>query len=147
MIRVVIDTNVVVSAALNDDSLPAAVVSLAIGQKILMFVSDAVLTEYETVLHRPLLKLPAKRIETLLTNIRGASRLVHPTRTITEIKMDDPDNRFLECAHAADAEYLVTGNTKHFPKSFETTTIVTPKQFIDLLLPLLAQLRNEKTPG
>ena len=146
MIRVVIDTNVVVSAALNDDSLPAAVLSLAIDQTILMFVSATVLAEYEKVLHRPRLKFHPKRIEALLTNIRDASRLVHPTRTITEIKKDDPDNRFLECAHAADADYLVTGNTKHFPKTFEKTTIVTPKQFIDLLLPLLAQLRNENKP-
>ena len=65
-------------------------------------------------------------------------------RTITVIKNDDPDNRFLECAHAAAADYLVTGNTKHFPAVFETTTIVTPKQFTDLLPPLFVQLGNEK---
>ena len=38
---------------------------------------------------------------------------------------------------------LVTGNTRHFPKVFGTTAIVTPKQFIDLVLPLLAKLRNK----
>jgi putative PIN family toxin of toxin-antitoxin system len=58
MIRAVIDTNVVVSAALNDDSLPAAVLSLALDKNILMFVSAPVLAEYETVLSRPHLKLP-----------------------------------------------------------------------------------------
>jgi len=145
MIRVVIDTNVVVSAALNDDGLPASIVSLAIHQKIRMFVSAAVLAEYEKVLNRPRMKFDPLRIEALLAHIRHASKLVLPTRTIAEIKKDDPDNRFLECADAARAEYLVTGNTKHFPKAFETTNIVTPKQFIDLLLPLLAQLRSEKT--
>jgi hypothetical protein len=39
---------------------------------------------------------------------------------------------------------LVTGNTRHFPKAFGMTAIVTPKQFIDLVLPLLAKLRNKK---
>ena len=56
MIRVVIDTNVVVSAALNDEGLPSAVLSLAIGQRIRMFVSPAVLVEYENVLNRPRMK-------------------------------------------------------------------------------------------
>jgi predicted nucleic acid-binding protein len=50
--------------------------------------------------------------------------------------------RLLECAQAAGAEYLVTGNTRHFPKA--VTAIVTPKQFIDVVLPLLAKLRNRK---
>ena len=143
MIRVVIDTNVVVSAALNDDGLPAAVLSLAINRAVLMFVSPAVLTEYETVLHRPRLKLNPKRISAILADIRAASRLVHPGGIVAEIKNDDPDNRFLECARAAAAEYLVTGNTKHFPETFETTTIVTPKQFVELVLPLLAQYDKE----
>ncbi len=139
MIRVVIDTNVVVSAALNDHSLPAAVVSLAIDQKILMFVSRAVLDEYETVLNRPRMKFNPTRVKALLADIRMASKLVQPTHVINEIK-DEPDNRFLECATAARAEYLVTGNTKHFPKTFKAITIVTPKQFIDLVLPILAKL-------
>lgn len=68
-----------------------------------------------------------------------------PTPTITVIKNDDPDNRFLECALAAAADYLVTGNSKHFPVTFEKTMIVTPKQFTDLLLPLFVELRHEKS--
>jgi uncharacterized protein len=139
MIRVVIDTNVVVSAALNDDSLPAAVLSLAIDKHILMFVSAPVLAEYEAVLNRPHLKLPLGRITALLADIRSTAQLVHPTRIIAKIKKDESDNRFLECAHAAAVDYLVTGNTKHFPPTFENITIVTPKEFIDLLLPHLTQ--------
>jgi putative PIN family toxin of toxin-antitoxin system len=46
MIRVVIDTNVVVSANLRDESLPAAILDLAANKKILMCVSDALLAEY-----------------------------------------------------------------------------------------------------
>jgi putative PIN family toxin of toxin-antitoxin system len=109
-----------------------------------MCVSEAVLTEYEEVLSRPRLKLTRQRIARSLAVIRKTSLLVKPTRTVTVIKNDDPDNRLLECAQAASATYLVTGNAKHFPRTFEATTIVTPRQFIDLILPLLAKLRNEE---
>jgi putative PIN family toxin of toxin-antitoxin system len=146
MIRVVIDTNVVVSANLVDEGLPAAILDLAANKRILMCVSEAVLAEYKEVLERPRLKLAPQRIARSLSVIRKKSLLVKPARTVTVIK-DDPDNRFLECAHASSADYLVTGNTKHFPKTFKRTAIVTPKQLIDALLPLLAQLRREKTRG
>ena len=143
MIRAVIDTNVVVSANLNDEGLPAAILDLAANKRILMCVSEQVLAEYKEVLNRPRLKLPPQRsIARTLTVIRKTSLLVKPKGTVTIIE-DEPDNRLLECARAAAADYLVTGNTKHFPATFEGTRIVTPKQFIDLILPFIAQLRNE----
>jgi uncharacterized protein len=127
MIRVVIDTNVVVSASLRDEGLPAAILDLAANKTILMCVTEAVLAEYKEVLNRPRLKLSAQRIARSLAVIRKTSLLVKPTQTVTIIKNDDPDNRFLECAQAAGAEYLVTGNTKHFPKTFGATTILPPQ--------------------
>jgi putative PIN family toxin of toxin-antitoxin system len=129
-----------------DEGLSAAILDLAAFKRILMCVSEAVLAEYKEVLHRPRLRLTPQRIARSLAVIRKTSLLAKPARTVTLIK-DEPDNRFLECAHASAADYLVTGNTKHFPKTFEKTTIVTPKQLIDVLLPLLAQLRNQKTRG
>ena len=142
MIRAVIDTNVVVSANLSDDGLPAAIMDLAASKQILMCVSEAVLTEYKEVLNRPRFKLTPPRIAATLVVIRKTSFHVKPTRTVSIIKVDEPDNRLLECAEAAGADYLVTGNTKHFPKTFKNTAIVTPKQFMDLLLPQLAQLNR-----
>jgi len=139
MIRVVIDTNVVVSANLVDEGPSAAVLSLAIDKKIRMYVSAAVLAEYEEVLHRPRLKFAPKRIEDSLADIRDAAELVQPTRNIEEIRRDEPDNRFLECADAAGAEYIITGNIKHFPRVFENIQIVTPQQFLQLIVPQLAQ--------
>jgi putative PIN family toxin of toxin-antitoxin system len=140
MIRVVIDTNVVVSANLKDEGLPAAILDLAANKTIQMCVSDAVFAEYKDVLNRPHLKLTPQRIARSLAVIRKTSRFVKPTKTVTVIKDDEADNRLLECASAARADYLITGNTRHFPKVFQETTIVTPKRFIDLLLPILAQL-------
>ena len=91
MIRVVIDTNVVVSANLVDEGPSAAILSLAIDKKIRMFVSAAVLAEYEEVLHRPRLKFDPTHIEASLADIRDTAELVQPTRNIEEIKKDEPD--------------------------------------------------------
>jgi predicted nucleic acid-binding protein len=46
------------------------------------------------------------------------------------VSPDEADNRFLECAAAAGADYLVTGNIKDFPQRFKATRILTPQQFV-----------------
>jgi putative PIN family toxin of toxin-antitoxin system len=57
MIRVVIDTNVLVSALLTSGGLPEAVIDLAISGDLLSFASESVLAEYEEVLKRPRLAI------------------------------------------------------------------------------------------
>jgi putative PIN family toxin of toxin-antitoxin system len=132
MIRVVVDTNVVVSANLVDEGLPASILDLAANQKILMCVSEDILAEYQEVLRRPRFKLALARIETSMALIRNTSRLIKPRR-ILKVSPHESDNRFYECAEAAKANFLITGNTKHFPESHQTTSIVTPREFIDLI--------------
>ena len=134
MIRVVLDTNIVVSANLQDLGLPAAVLDLAIGRKVQTFISPPVLAEYEDVLHRARLKLSAARVEAALEAIRRSSKLVEPALTITWSK-DTSDNRLLECAETAVADYLVTGNLKHFPREWKTTKIVTAREFLAEVVP------------
>ena len=55
-----------------------------------------------------------------------------PTQTIKACT-DPDDDILLECAHAARADYLVTGNLKHFPQSWASTLVATPRRFLDLL--------------
>ena len=134
MIRVVIDTNIVVPANLKDYGLPAAVLDLATSGKVQMFISPPVLAEYEDVLHRPHLKLSPARVEAAVAVIRRSSKLVVPTRTITWSK-DASDNRLLECAEAAAADYLVTGNIKHFPLRWKATKVVSAREFLAEAVP------------
>ena len=61
--------------------------------------------------------------------IRTGSLLVRPVETLT-VSPDEPDNGFLECADAAKADYLVTGNLRHFPKEWKTTKVVTARELI-----------------
>lgn len=77
MNRVVLDTNVVISALLTPTGTEAAVLLWALDGAVALYVSVPILQEYEDVLRRPCLKLPASKIEGALAVLRKASRLVH----------------------------------------------------------------------
>jgi putative PIN family toxin of toxin-antitoxin system len=130
MIRVVLDTNVVVSALLRSGGLPEAVFNLAIGGEIQACVSEPILAEYEDVLRRARLAIHPDKVAVALARIRAAASLVQPLARVTAA-LDPDDNVFLECAEAARADYLVTGNRRHFPDRWRETWIVTPRQFMD----------------
>jgi putative PIN family toxin of toxin-antitoxin system len=83
MIRVVVDTNVVVSGVLVDEGLPASILDLAANKSILMVISADVLAEYEAVLGRPRFKIAPSRIRQVLSIIRKTSLLVKPTRILS----------------------------------------------------------------
>jgi uncharacterized protein len=116
MIGVILDTNVLVSANLNSDGLEALVVSLALNRKVQLYVSEPILAEYERVLLYPRLKFSPQEVGRFMALVRRASVLVKPAHMVSE-STDDADNRFLECAETAGADFLVTGNRRHFPKS------------------------------
>ena len=129
MLKVVYDTNVIVSAVLKPGSIPASLVTLALQRRVKLCVSQALLDEYKEVLNRPKFGLQAHAVEALLQDIAQSAQFVHPTERITAA-LDKDDNHILECAVAAGADYLVTGNTKHFPTpTFRRTAIVTPAEF------------------
>ena len=131
MIRVVLDTNVIVSAYLNEDGLPFFILKLALAGLIRLRVSEPVLAEYEELLHRKRFPLDRRRANLLLKKIRSASEIVKSAGRLTE-SPDPDDNMFLECAEASKADYLVTGNLAHFPKSWKYTKVITPRTFITI---------------
>jgi putative PIN family toxin of toxin-antitoxin system len=133
MIRVVIDTNVLVSALLQPEGLPAAVWMLALSGRVQPCVSDEVLAEYEDVIRRPRFKRDAETIEGTLQAIRKAARHVGPA-THADSCSDPDDNMFLECAEAAHADYLVTGNQRHFPEHWKKTRVIGVREFIEILI-------------
>ena len=112
--RLVIDTNVVVSAALNPEGLQRTVLLLAITKPARLYVSEAVLDEYAGVLSRPRLHIRKGIRQQLLQLIKNHSHIVARSRRL-EVCSDPDDNRFIECADAARADYLITGNQRHFP--------------------------------
>jgi uncharacterized protein len=135
-LRLVIDTNVVVSAALKPESLQRTTFLLAITKPARLYVSRPILDEYTDVLSRPELKIRKGLRQQLLQLVKNRGNLVVPSRRL-EVSRDPDDNRFLECADAARADYLVTGNLRHFPRFWKKTKIITPREFIGLVAPHL----------
>ena len=130
--RVVLDTNILVSGLLQPKGLPALVLLLAFAEQFDLYISPAVLAEYEEVLHRPKLRLEAREIDTTLKKLREIGQLVRPIRTL-QISSHESDNRLYECAQAAQADYLVTGNRRHFTKELPPTKIVNARELLEKL--------------
>jgi putative PIN family toxin of toxin-antitoxin system len=131
MISVVLDTNIVVSANLNSGGLEALVVSLALNRKFNVYVSSPILTEYEQVLLYPRLKFAREEVSKFLALVTHGSTMVRPTHTVSASR-DETDNRFLECAESAGADYLVTGNKRHFPNYWKKTRTVNARELLSL---------------
>jgi putative PIN family toxin of toxin-antitoxin system len=135
-LRVVIDTNVLISAAIKPAGLQRTVLLLALTKPARLYVSRPILEEYGEVLARPELRIRKGLRQQLLQLIENHSYTVAPPRHL-EVTSDPDDNMFVECADAARADYLVTGNQKHFPRFWKKTKIITTLEFISLTAPHL----------
>ena len=135
-LRLVIDTNIVISAALRPDGLQRTVFLLATTKPARLYVSKPVLLEYQDVLSRPELKIRKGLQRQLLDLIGYRAQIVSPVRPL-HVTSDPDDNIFIECADAARADYLVTGNPRHFPKFWKKTKVITSREFMDIVAPHL----------
>jgi putative PIN family toxin of toxin-antitoxin system len=135
-LRLVIDTNVVLSAALKPEGMQRTVVLLAMTKPARWYVSDAIESEYAVVLARPELKIRRGLRLQLLQLIENHTRVVKPSR-LRQVTSDPADNMFVECADAARADYLITGNQRHFPTFWKNTKIITSSEFLSIIAPHL----------
>jgi putative PIN family toxin of toxin-antitoxin system len=135
-LRLVIDTNIIVSAALKPDGLQRTVLLLAITKPARLYVTEAIMDEYREVMARRRMNIPKGRRQQLLQLIRNRAYTVTPARAL-QVTPDPDDNMFLECADAARADYLVTGNQRHFPKFWKKTKVITSREFIGIVAPHL----------
>jgi putative PIN family toxin of toxin-antitoxin system len=92
-----------------------------------------VFAEYDEVIRRPRLKRPLDVIDGTLLSIRKRGHWVKPRVRVEECT-DPDDNVFLECAQAAEADYLVTGNRRHFPDRWKKTKVISARELIELLM-------------
>jgi len=91
-------------------------------------------SEYATVLARPELKIRRSLRQQLLQLIKNRTRVVTFSR-LAQVTSDPADNMFIECADAARADYLVTGNQRHFPKFWKNTKIISSTEFLGVIAP------------
>jgi len=130
-VRIVLDTNVLVSGLLSPFGPPADVVRLVAAGALRLGVDARILEEYRLVLARPRFGFDAARVAELLSQVdadgvRGATQ---PLR----LRLPDPDDEpFLEVALAVAADALVTGNVRHFPSSRrEGARVLSPRAFVE----------------
>ena len=129
----VIDTNVLVSAAIKPESVPGQVLELVLDGVIVPVLNKTIIKEYRDVLLRPKFDFPEQIVKDVLSEIDGHAIYVDAEHI--DVDLPDPkDLVFYEVVMEERKEedaYLVTGNIKHFS---EKPFIVTPRQMIDIIL-------------
>ena len=121
-----------VSALLSERGAPSDVLALIVEGELIWCLSEVMVAEYASVLSRSKFHQIQRSKITAALALASAGEMTITTTSVTS-SSDESDNRFLECAEAAQADYLVTGNTPHFPKKWKQTNIVTPRQLIQAL--------------
>lgn len=130
--RIVLDTNVLVSGIMNPRGCPGRIIDFLASGTLEIVVDDRILDEYADVLSRNRFKkfITTSEVKEMLEYLVHNSLRVSCTRVVKDMP-DHGDIAFLETALTADVP-LVTGNTKHYPKhAAQNCTILTPRQFLD----------------
>ncbi len=128
--RIVLDTNVLVSALLNAHGSPGRVLDGLLLGELRLVCDDRILGEYREVVVRPKFRFDPGHRDRVLEYLAGAcERVVAPPMGCA---LPDPDDRaFLEVAVDAAADALVTGNTRHYPEGVRHgVSVLTPAEFV-----------------
>jgi putative PIN family toxin of toxin-antitoxin system len=132
MIRAVLDTNIIVSALLTPAGPLAPILDLAALRRFRCYLSEGILDEYEDVLARAHLRLDQELVRKSVDRLRRSAIHVAPRKKLRACS-DPADDKFPECALEARADYVVTGNVRHFPARFQDIRIIIPRQFLTAL--------------
>ena len=137
MLKVTVDTNVIISALLKKDSVPAKVVSHILNECQLC-ISRYILEELEDVLKRPKIKSVIgwddNRIKRYLVGLEEASTLLEHPPILKIVKEDPSDDNILACAVSAQVDYLITGDNHLIQLGiYKGIQIISPSEFLTVL--------------
>jgi putative PIN family toxin of toxin-antitoxin system len=135
-LRLVLDTNIIVSAALKPLGLQRTVLLLAMTKPARLYLSPPIFVEYRAVLSRAELRIRKGLRQQLLQLLENRGHFVAPSSSL-QVTGDPADNIFLECADCARADYLITGNERHFPQFWKKTKIINSRELIGIAGPHL----------
>jgi putative PIN family toxin of toxin-antitoxin system len=136
--RIVVDTNVLISRALSNRGAPARIIEQWVEGAFELVISEDILDEYERVLGYERIQknavITAEQIIALLSKIEEAGTLVIPSETLSVVDKDPDDNKFLECAIAGAADYIVSGDAHLLSLGeYQGVRILSPADFLDVL--------------
>ncbi|HVT17673.1 MAG TPA: putative toxin-antitoxin system toxin component, PIN family [Thermoanaerobaculia bacterium] len=114
--RIVLDTNVLVSGLLSPHGPPGRIVDLLLGGKLTLVFDDRLLAEYRAVLKRPRFGFDSEEVDAVLDYLESEGELIVTAPLGAELP-DPGDLPFLEVAAQGEVDALVTGNLKHYPAS------------------------------
>lgn len=135
--RVVIDTNVLISAVLSPASYPHQILTLWEQRQLEFAFSKSIFTEFRRVLLYPHIQRihgwSVEQVDTYLRDLHFGSKIVAIHTPVHVVQADPTDDKFLACALAAQADALVTGDKQHLLPlgSLEGIPVLTPKAFIE----------------
>jgi putative PIN family toxin of toxin-antitoxin system len=132
-LRVVLDTNVLISALIFPGGAPEFVYRLALEERIELVTSRTLLAELGSVLETKF-GWDAARVELAVSQIARVGVVVEPASTVTQIAADEADNRVLEAAAAGGASVIVSGD-RHLLllAAWQAIAILTPADFLKSL--------------
>ncbi|MEK6876944.1 MAG: putative toxin-antitoxin system toxin component, PIN family [Nanoarchaeota archaeon] len=129
---VVLDTNILISAIFWRGN-PYEVVRNALKKKYSLYLSTEILNELEEKL-RIKFKFPEDNISNHIELLKEYGKIVVPISKVNAIKEDPDDNKVLECAETAKADYIVSGDAHLLKlKEFKGIKIVTAKEFLGII--------------
>jgi putative PIN family toxin of toxin-antitoxin system len=130
MIKVVVDTNILVSASFWKGN-PYIIIQMAVKKEIEIFTSAAILKELAKALKRDF-KIPEPELNERMSLFLGILTIIEPKIMIQAVKEDPEDNKILEAAIQANAGFVVSGD-KHLLKlkEFKGIQIFTAKKFLE----------------
>lgn len=130
--RIVVDTNVLVSGLLNPHGPPGRVLDAVLAGTHVLLCDDRIRSEYTEVLGRKRFGFASADVATLLRGLESCGESV--TAPPLSVSLPDPDDLpFLEVAVAGRADRLVTGNPRHFAAGaakLKPGAVVSPAQFL-----------------
>jgi len=130
--RIVLDTNVVVSGLLQSQGNPAQILTLALSGAVQVCHDERILAEYAEVLARPRFKFDPTRVREVLMKLGTDGLRVDANEHSGSELPDADDEPFLAVAVAASADFLVTGNLSDYPPDKRRgCAVVSPAQFME----------------
>lgn len=131
--KVVIDTNVLVSAIIKDKTPEKVILFIVEHPDIEWVVNRKIIKEYKNVLSRPKFNLPDNILKHWFSLIDGATKRIETSIKI-KFPRDQKDASFLECSIDSDADYLITGDKDFIgARRLLNTTIISVSQFEKLV--------------
>jgi putative PIN family toxin of toxin-antitoxin system len=125
--KIVLDTNVVVSALINASGIPGKILALVLNGKTKLLYDTRIIFEYIDVLSRKEFKFGKETINDMVDYFKSDGEFINSEYSNVKF-IDETDKKFYEVFKSGEAGYLITGNIKHFPKA---NSIVNPKEFIE----------------